>query len=598
MKGLNLGKLKKKSADKHTTTFQHQDGHEIKIMHSALSSKMKEALDKLPLAHRNPVEDEMPHYAEGSEEISPFDQNASPKDESIPDFSNPMAEKQALTDYYTKLGVGGLGGSPESRAESSASDLAALRSRDSGSLSNNEAQKLKDLDAIALAEPAPPQSSGVSGSWQTPEVSPDRGFAQSAPALQVQQPAASQQAPAAAQSEMSPDVQQAHAAPATTAQAFAEHKQNDLNHLTAEGQLWQQDLNNGHITPKTYGDLFAQKNTLGKISTGFGLLLSGMGAGLTHQPNALLAMMDNQIKNDLDAQKNSKDNAQNFLKINQQALMNQANIKNITADVNTKAYALSKIQMNSAALHGLAEQVQKMPEGSPQRAQAEKTLAVLNNSVQNDNYSLADRAASASAFAKMLRIGESGSSDEQTFQNQTSMMRMLGPVGEKRAEDMERKHFPGLPGQASKAMSEDTEKQLTSGIDFDKKLARFVDWTEKHSGSINPKEINAGHALASELQGAYRQATNGGVYKESEQNFIGKLIDSDPTKFFNSIRVVPQLKAMQNENKARLDNIAKSKGFAGYPGARQDQGQSQPQIKVVNGIKYMRGPNGEAVKVP
>ena len=70
----------------------------------------------------------------------------------------------------------------------------------------------------------------------------------------------------------------------------------DANELKRESDAWAQDLANGHIEPKTYHDLYAKKDTLGKIGTLFGLLVSGAGAGLSHQPNAVMELMNKEIK--------------------------------------------------------------------------------------------------------------------------------------------------------------------------------------------------------------------------------------------------------------------------------------------------------------
>lgn len=144
------------------------------------------------------------------------------------------------------------------------------------------------------------------------------------------------------------------------------------------------------------------------------------------------------------------------------------------------------------------------------------------------------------------------------------------------SRDMESKHFPGLKGQSSVPLSEGDREGLNSGISFDQKLHRFMDWTKNHSGDLSPSDRNTGEAMAAELQGAYRQATHGGVYKEGEQNFISRLIDSTPTKFFNEIRVMPQLQAISSENQARVDQLAKSKGFEGY-GSPAAKSQGSPQ---------------------
>jgi hypothetical protein len=377
---------------------------------------------------------------------------------------------------------------------------------------------------------------------------------------------------------------------------FQQHKDNISNELNTESQSFNNDLNNGHIKPETYQDLFANKSTLGKIGTLFGLMVGGAGAGLSHQPNMLMEMMNKQIDNDLKGQEASATNRQNFLRINQQNILNQAQAQNMNVETATKAYALARTQMNYAALHKLTSDLQRLPPGSPQRAQAEQTLAMLSQGVQNENFNILDRASAASAFYKTILGNQSGngSNTESQFQNKIKGMKMLGPEGQKQGEDQESKHYPGIPGQASAPLTQDDRTQIHSGLGFERSLDNFTQWAKSHSGDLNPKDIKYGKALAADLQGAYRQATHGGVYKEGEQNFISSIVDSDPTKFFNSVRVVPQLDAIGQSNKLRLDQLLKDKGFQGYPGLK---GSSDQQTKTVKGVKYMRGSNGKAVKV-
>lgn len=97
--------------------------------------------------------------------------------------------------------------------------------------------------------------------------------------------------------------------------------------LDNEDALYAQDLKRGHIKPETMADLFAKKDTLGKVSTLFGLLLAGAGSGLTGQPNAVLEMMKNEINNDFQAQRESNANAQNWLRLSQQHEMQKAHIQ-------------------------------------------------------------------------------------------------------------------------------------------------------------------------------------------------------------------------------------------------------------------------------
>lgn len=355
--------------------------------------------------------------------------------------------------------------------------------------------------------------------------------------------------------------------------------------LKAQDLAWQQDLHNGHIKPETYHELFAKKDTLGKIGTLFGMMISGAGSGLAHQTNAVTDMMDKTINNDLEAQKQSKVNAHNFIQLNQQHQLNVAQIdkmkkegtlndaqaKSMTAEANIKSYTLAKMQANRAALHHLIMQTNKLPVGSPQRAAAEQQLALLNQGIQSDNFDLADRAGAASALGNMS-FGQppaapgAEANPEEGFQKQNQILRMSGNVP--LADDREGRHFPGVEGQASIPLNGGDREQINSGISFQNELKRFTDWTKKHSGDISPSDKREGEALAAQLQGAYRQATHGGVYKEGEQGFISSVIDSEPTKFFNSIRVLPKLGAVQQESQAQLDQLLKSKGFKGYKGQK------------------------------
>lgn len=103
--------------------------------------------------------------------------------------------------------------------------------------------------------------------------------------------------------------------------------QTTAQELDNEARLYGDDLDRGHIKPETMSDLFGKKDTVGKIGTLFGLLVGGAGSGLTHQPSAILGMMQKEIDNDLEAQKQSNSNAQNWLKLSHEHEMQKANIR-------------------------------------------------------------------------------------------------------------------------------------------------------------------------------------------------------------------------------------------------------------------------------
>lgn len=90
---------------------------------------------------------------------------------------------------------------------------------------------------------------------------------------------------------------------------FQQHEQ-DLNQ---ERQSFIDDIRNQHIDPNHY---MGSMDTGKKIATGIGLILGGMGSGLTHQANPVLQMLNNNIDRDIDAQKANLGKSQSLLQAN------------------------------------------------------------------------------------------------------------------------------------------------------------------------------------------------------------------------------------------------------------------------------------------
>lgn len=553
MKGLNLSKFKKVSSDKNSTLLHHADGHSLKVAHSRLHPELRKQLEGLPI--HKAQGGEVKRYAEGSDE--------------------PVQSEEQKPQAPVVINVG------------------------------NQAQPAQPpvpQQPMAQAPVAPsPQAAPQSSPEQQVDEEPknDQGLAtpQAGPWTNLPKEAsgnhfiAGQTNPSDDASNMPDNPHAGEQAPVTQ----EEHKKMFLQQYDSEDKHFANDLNNGHVTPETYGDLFAKRSTLGKVGMIFGMMASGVGSGLTGQPNALLTMMNNEIQNDLNAQIKSKDNAQNLIKLNQQHLMNEAQVGLTGAQAGltstealSKAIATSNMQMNRMALHEMKIRTDRLPVGSLDRQKAEQALALMYNAVNTENFNIADRAAAAQSYYKMMLgqgIGGDGSvSEEGNLQNRIRGLKAMGtPQTESIAKDIEEKHFPGLKGQSTIPLNGSDRESINSGIDFDQKLNRFIDWTKKHSGDLNPQDRKAGQAMAAELQGAYRQATHGGVYKEGEQNFISKLIDSTPTKFFNEIRVLPQLNTISNENRSRVNQLVKSKGFQGYEGATSSIPQTVERMDPKSG---------------
>lgn len=125
----------------------------------------------------------------------------------------------------------------------------------------------------------------------------------------------------------------------------------NLQDYNTEDMKQAHDAATRQITPQTYSSMYAKKDTVGKIGTLFGLMLSGAGSGLAHQPNMLMEMMNNQIKNDLEGQKTNVTNAQNFLNLSfnhelQKAQIASSQFQNAATAAGT---ALTKEQTKAVA---------------------------------------------------------------------------------------------------------------------------------------------------------------------------------------------------------------------------------------------------------
>lgn len=171
----------------------------------------------------------------------------------------------------------------------------------------------------------------------------------------TQMPDAPEEAPAPAEAPMPPPVE----APAPTQpvdannspiQVIGKRGPPTADELDNENMLFAQDLQRGHVKPETLHSLYAKKDTLGKIGTLFGLLVSGAGAGLAHQQNAVLEMMQKQIDNDLKAQESSNSNAQNWLRLSQAHAMQRAEIPKVRAETGAVKAGTAQTEAKTGAV--------------------------------------------------------------------------------------------------------------------------------------------------------------------------------------------------------------------------------------------------------
>lgn len=538
--GIDFSRFKKVSSDKKTSTLRHAQGHEIKVAHSALSPEMREKISNLPV-----------YMAEGGDVEAPDDLD-------LEDDSNIEDEADTSDDEVT----------PE-------------------------------VEAPMDAGPAHPKYLVSNGPPPKPE---DMG-----PAAQ----AALASAPA--NNEI---VVTGHQKPAPRPQ--------DLDN---EDALYAQDLQRGHIKPETYQSLYEKKDTLGKIGTLFGLLVSGAGSGLTGQPNAVLAMMDTVIKNDLEAQKLSNENSQNWLRLSQAHQRNKAELAQMGANTeNIKAHTgaiPAEIKRNEAAADLEATQaalnrarmtaagyidthiIKKMPEG-PAKVDAidkfqNQVVPGIKKENQDGNIKTAAKINMLNAMAPKPQAPAGKANDVQMVD--TARIQNLNEKA-RAAESIQANPPHGSIPSPQLAVVMKEAGEVNRNRATYKTLRDAFESLDKEAlgGAINFKnhQTIVEHA-AGQLERSGMSRDSAYALAESSLPGAKDFLKTRGTK-------ASQLYDQFRNNEETASNL---KGFPGlvppFPGppkltksaTTKGPKQTAPteQYKVVDGVKYKRGPNGEAIKV-
>lgn len=345
------------------------------------------------------------------------------------------------------------------------------------------------------------------------------------------------------------------------------------------------DYGNGGVTPQTYADLYAKKDTTGKIGTLFGLLLSGMGSGLAHQPNMLLAMMDKQIDRDLEAQKLTKGHQLTFLNaINQHHLAEsdialkglqgketQANTALIKANTDLTSANAAKMYMLLDQVGNMGSLVNRLPPG--QQPQAMQAVQAMQQAVDQ-------------------HVDQMNSQHAQQIEaNWNQHNRALSALAPELSSYDSQRHVPGV-GDATVPVDKSDRAVIEGHQKLGAGLNDLLSFVKTHSTVVpGTPAYNVGQAKVRKLQSEIREGVLGTVYREGEQPLLDKFITSNPAGLEKWWKTIPQLKTLQDSNN-RDFNIKKK--ALGMP---TEEAAQAPEYKIVNGVKYMRGPNGEAVRV-
>jgi len=315
--------------------------------------------------------------------------------------------------------------------------------------------------------------------------------------------------------------------------------------IDQETQQAAQDLKNSKIDPNHY---WGDKSTASKISSGIGLILGGIGAGLTGGENQALKYINMQIDRDIQAQTQNMDKQKNLMTFNMQRMGN-----------------LRAAQAATAAMHLQTFQNELAQEGAKAQSPIIQARAMQANAqIQQMKAEYQKQAALYSSLGN-AQAGGGGDNGQQTL----NTLRMIDP---KRAEEMEGRYIPGV-GFGSVKIPDKVREEIAGRHELEVGIQKLQKFAQQHQGSLDPATVNEGKALANQVQDAYRRANGQGVFREAEADFVKGVIAEDPTAFFAKYRTSPKYRSALEQNRAALNSKLQAYGFQGSRDLSQLEGK-------------------------
>lgn len=535
---MDMNNFRKIKSDKLTTTLRHvKDGHEIRLSHKSLSPDIRSQLDSLPV-HK---------FADGG-----FSDDNSSGLKS----SDDIAADEAAENTPPQNEVGGVAYTgPEIHDDPTppvSPPTQEKKGKDrSPSTSGMEDMKngFEQLDEN-LKSDAPPPAQINNQNPQQPSLSYQNqdpyglgGYQSQLNAIGEQK--TGQQMMAAAQGAEGNKVAQAELQNQADIKSNADRFNDAWNEFKTERENLQKDIANSHVDPKRYVE---NMSTGKKISTALGLILGGIGSGLTHGPNMAANFLQKQIDNDMEAQRVELGKKDNLLSHNLRA----------TGDMMT-ASGITRMQTNdilSSRLKQIAGETQN---------QASKGMA-LNVAGQLDAQTA--QVQQQMALRKMQMGGGGGNG-----QDPARLVPLLVP------KEHQAKAFSEI--EAAQNTSSNAPGILQS---FDKAAKNI------HGADFVPGMQNVDQKSLHTLLGPTFKDVEGTVRQAAMDNLFGNVTpqfgDDANTTQTKRNALLGYLNSKMSAPTARGYGIDLSK-FPMTSGAN-----AGPEIKTMGGVKYQKVPGG------
>lgn len=609
---MDARKLRKIHSDKHKTIMRHEDGHEITIAHAPLTKKVRAQLEAIP------VDKEALKLFQGGQipggAGSPYMDKEKAK-AIAEDVNKPRSIQDYIKNFKEGVDIGSRK-APESKQPKEAQQ--PKKYADGGGpveepSAENSSQMPSELSQIMQAaaqqpaaaplqiEPVSPQEVAM-GSMPLqvePVSNPNLAMglppqaAQTAPIEVVQPPAAAPQAQVISpdqptqQAEM-PSMGGAYAqqmnaiddeakakAALGNAQARALDAQRVIEQqrmqkfeanfaaLETERKHLMQDIKNNLVNPANYWKDHS------KIMTGLGILIAGFNP--TSSPNAAIEMVNHAMDRDLQAQAQNLNQRHNLLAANLHQFGNMKDAMQMTRMMQSDMLAHQLESLAAKSQDPLAKARAEQLKGQLQM----QTLPIMQDM----------------AFKRtLMQIGTEGAGGDQAAAHQQQdpekLMAALRVMKPEMAKEMESRYVPHV-GFASVPLPEKVRDKMVTHQQLDETARHLRDWVKKNGGTVDPKIVNEGKALAQNLQAKVREAMLNTVYREGEQPLLDKMVSGDPTAFLSNVRVMPALDALIKNNVRDFSSLRKGYGLPAVsptenftPAQKNDMMWAQSRLKA------------------
>jgi hypothetical protein len=303
-----------------------------------------------------------------------------------------------------------------------------------------------------------------------------------------------------------------------------EGNETELPEVKPVDEIWKNNQKKDQEFEKAFADnkvdpnrIWHNMSTGSKVSASIGLILGGIGAGLSGGPNTALQMMNNAIDRDIEAQKNDQGKAMTLWKMNREAVGNDM-----------QATLMTQNQLLTAAKFKISQ------------AQATTTNALAQQQLAQAKLGIDQQIATNNWMNSRLTGGAPGS--EQQHISELQVMQALRPDFYK---DMESKYVPGV-GTARVPLSPADKEAFKAYDEMQKAVNDAKAFQSKEVGPLGALPFTATKDIAESKKNAIALAMN-------KLNGLNRLNETEYDAFQHSIG---KLGSFQNERAlAQLDEL-------------------------------------------